>query len=174
MASPLIGPEGTVHAFEPDPISAAHLIENVDGNRFTNIRIHRLALSDREGLGHLTVAFNRGSNSLFSSGRKSVEVRLGRLDDILTEGGVSLVKLDIEGGEQLALRGMTAVVSRSPNVKLVVEWNRDYASESFLNVLLAQYNVWRIDEEKTRDDCLVPVQSVTDLPSLTNLWCVPK
>jgi hypothetical protein len=36
---------------------------------------------------------------------------------------IDLIHLDIEGSEPLALRGAGGLIDRSPNVKIIAEWN---------------------------------------------------
>jgi FkbM family methyltransferase len=53
-------------------------------------------------------------------------VRTARVDDLLAAEGVDqvhLVKMDIEGAELGALRGMTATIARAERLALIMEYN---------------------------------------------------
>lgn len=95
-------PELEVHAFEPDRTNLCQLYANLFVNRLQNdIQVHEHGLSDREG----TVSFDtseetssRGTRRISSTGNTQIRVR--RLDDVLTAGGrTALVKIDVEGHE---------------------------------------------------------------------------
>ena len=56
------------------------------------------------------------------------QIRIVRLDDFLAaDFRCDLVKMDIEGHELFALRGMEQIIANSPNVKILFEkaWKRD-------------------------------------------------
>lgn len=110
LAGGIVGPEGRVDAFEPDPLAAARLRENVALNQLVNTQIHQVALSDVPG----RIKFVQGwdvSNrvaSLDDGDRDTVEVDAVRLDDVLPpDVRYVMGKLDLEGAELAALRGAT-------------------------------------------------------------------
>jgi FkbM family methyltransferase len=111
----LVGPQGRVDAFEPDPLNRRRLGENLERNETAApVRVHALALSDRAE----RVTFHRpapgtrrnhGESSRFPRGdvpTVAFEVEAKRLDEAI-EGVPQIVKLDLEGSELLALRGAT-------------------------------------------------------------------
>lgn len=53
LAASLVGPTGTVHAFEPRPKALGYLYENISLNKLRNVQVYELALSDRAGEAHL-------------------------------------------------------------------------------------------------------------------------
>ncbi|MCP5142588.1 MAG: FkbM family methyltransferase [Chromatiales bacterium] len=107
LAAPLLGPQGRVHAFEPDPDTFAALQANVRRNGLDTVSAHQLALSDQKG--ELTFyradVSNIGGNSLMPPLKDSGEritVQCETLDDFLDAHGVGrvdIVKADIEGFE---------------------------------------------------------------------------
>lgn len=113
-----------VYAFEPFPDNYRACLRNIAlsgaGDRVVAINA---ALADQPGLSRLFVA-TADTHSLVASGGESIEVRVETIDRALeTETAlVSLIKLDIEGGEINALRGARAILDRdSPD--LIVEAN---------------------------------------------------
>jgi hypothetical protein len=73
----LVGADGTVYAFEPDPENFAILEENVSLNGYSHVRLERAAVSDRAGTGRLYLnTSNRGDHRIFDSsdGRPSIDV----------------------------------------------------------------------------------------------------
>jgi len=129
LLSHRVGPSGRVLAFEPDPTNFEYLLRNLKANHCENVRAFRVALSDRVGTaafvkdryraeGHLVAASARASGTL--------TVDTQRLDEFLERQRVSsvqLMKLDLEGGEVQALRGMATLRRTSPDVRLILEYN---------------------------------------------------
>lgn len=136
LASRIVGPDGRVVAFEPDPGPRALLERNVIGNRATNVTVVPFAVGGRAG----TVRFSASGDSVGHVGRLGdVEVRQVTLDGYCAEQGISpsVMKVDIEGGEAAALRG-SAVVHRL--CELVVEIHEPALREQGINpVALLDY-----------------------------------
>lgn len=115
LGSSRVGPNGEVHAFEPDPDTFRRLTRNILLNRSTNVRTNQLALADTEGDGllYLSSVANVGGNSLQpfegksgAAGSTSVSITtLDRYVDAQRLSRIDLLKLDVEGAELLALRG---------------------------------------------------------------------
>jgi len=118
----LVGPQGHVHAFEPDPVSVGRLdaIRRVLGH----VSVYPVGLSDcaREawlnvphvggyrvsGLASVTVT--RGEEA---GPREELPVRLERLDDLpLASGPIAFIKCDVEGHELAVLRGGELLLRR--------------------------------------------------------------
>ncbi len=129
-----VGPAGKVIAFEPTEKTHAVLRENLDLNSASNVVPERLALSDREG----EIRFNEGPpgfdvyNSAgdishpMAAGEefRTVVVPCTTLDGYLKRAGIAavdLVKLDVEGSELFALKGMEGTMKANPGMKIVVE-----------------------------------------------------
>lgn len=107
-------PLASVMAVEPHPETAAILRKNIEENFLTKVDVVEAALSDREGQQELffdksperwysTAGFTHGAwNGEQQSERVWVKTR--RLSDLLREYEPDLVKLDIEGAEEMVLR----------------------------------------------------------------------
>ena len=101
-----------VVAFEPDPGFRKLLKRNIRINRLSgSVRIEKWAVSNRAGKATLySDGVNGKSPSLRLIGeRRSITVQTDTLDNAVIKGMLpvpDLVKLDIEGAEILALRGM--------------------------------------------------------------------
>ena len=55
LGSELVGPEGRILAFEPEPNTHAVLLKNLSANRIKNVTALPMALSDRNGMVELAV-----------------------------------------------------------------------------------------------------------------------
>ncbi|MBG9389064.1 FkbM family methyltransferase [Caenimonas aquaedulcis] len=132
LAAQCVGDRGRVHAFEPFPPNRERLRGNVEANGYGRIvHIHGQALSDAGGeieLHQYTAgAANHGQVTAFpqpGQGAKSVRVETTALDSALPGLLPRVVKLDVEGSEMLALRGMAETIRRSA-CAVIVEMNPD-------------------------------------------------
>jgi FkbM family methyltransferase len=123
----LVGPQGRVIAFEPDPDLVALLRANCTANGVGNVEAHHAALgskADRLMLQRLTI--NSGENHLGSKGREAfrrpVEVDVAAFDALLPGSRPDFVKIDVQGWELNVLRGMEATLRESNPVVFVEFW----------------------------------------------------
>lgn len=116
FAANLVGTTGEIHAFEPIPSTFARLATNTQLNNLQNVRLNQCAASDQHGTVDMyDFPGNSGSNSFgkHPEATTSFSVPTIRLDDYVKEHGlkkITLIKMDIEGAEVLALRGMHDVI----------------------------------------------------------------
>jgi FkbM family methyltransferase len=119
----LVGPAGEVIAFEPGALQAAACRWHLQVNELTNVTLHELGLSDEEGEATFKVmGFDNFANGTlgpvperFGSDVSQVRtVRIVRGDDFADPDDPRplLIKLDIEGFEERALRGLMRTIER--------------------------------------------------------------
>jgi len=113
--SKLVGKEGKVYAFEPDPGNFSILKHRT--KKLNNVIIENKALSDKNGKLRLFLhKYNRGMTSI--SCREdfifSIEVECTSLDEYFKDINkeIALIKMDVEGAEFLILRGAKNLVKR--------------------------------------------------------------
>ncbi len=152
LAAKLVGPKGKVYAFEPEPENFKILQANIASNGYENIRLIHQAVGDRTG--RVQFFLSRQGNdrhSIFVSKRESsreacLDVPAVSLDDFLATQDwphVDLIKMDIEGAEPLALKGMAQLVARPENLRMIVELAPEalraggFEAAEFLNQLSA-------------------------------------
>lgn len=123
QAARLVGPRGLVLAFEPAPRNFELLTANVWRNGFTNVVCFQWALGGEPGFARLRLSdTNTGDNRLAETDEDGVLTRVARLDDVLAiRSPVDVVKLDVQGSEEAAVRGMMALLAGSPDVLVLVE-----------------------------------------------------
>lgn len=122
LSSRLAGAGGRVISFEPDPRLFALLVRNLELNDCQNVCALRIAAADTHStlslLGYDESQGNWGLSRIQATQAESdhptfaVEGRA--IDSVLAEkeiGQVDLLKLDVEGGENEALRGLSATLS---------------------------------------------------------------
>jgi FkbM family methyltransferase len=147
LASKLAGESGAVISFEPSRTSFSVLQRNVELNKCMNVRAFRAALSDRTGQASLYHIDNRPN--VFSLGASSVEETSEHVDTMTLDGAlaglsvdrVHFLKLDVEGAEELVLRGAEKVL-RASHPTIMFEY-----SERPSRLGLDPDGAWRLLEE---------------------------
>lgn len=111
-------------AFEPDPRNAAQLAANLYLNLLTSaVSVRQAAVSDRSGTVHLALHHDRstGKSRVAQADRAAIEVPCIALDsEFAWKDQHVMVKIDIEGHELLALRGMSNIL-RNNNCVMQIE-----------------------------------------------------
>jgi FkbM family methyltransferase len=130
LAAAAVGPTGRLHAFEPQPGIAALLRRSIGLNGMSQVEVHEVALSDRDGEMDLYVPDeNLGAGSLSRildepGATFQVQVRTsGPFLEALALGPVKLLKIDIEGHEPEFLRGARDFLAASPPDVIIMESN---------------------------------------------------
>jgi FkbM family methyltransferase len=159
IAAREVGEDGYIYAFEPDPRTFPYLVTNVSVNGArSRIATLKKAVSDHSGeerfhVNYSTPAASRLLDQHSSGGGMIVDCVT--VDSILPASiQVGLVKIDVEGAELSALRGMTrALAQASPSLVLFLELHpvalqaRSESPESVLEELeAAGLTVETVDE----------------------------
>jgi FkbM family methyltransferase len=184
----LVGPHGRVFAFEPDPANFALLKRNVAVNGYRNVELVPAAVSDRTGATHLFRSdSNAGDHRAYDSadGRAAVAVETVALDRYLDRPGlrIDFIKMDIQGSEWHALRGMRGLLARHPRLKMLMEFwpvglRRCGASAAAVLGLLeeAGFSLYEMEEAHRRvgrtDARRLLAAYSPDTEDFTNLLCV--
>lgn len=158
LASRIVGAAGQIDAVEPEPHNRARLSEHLAANQLANVRVHDVALGDREGTAKIYFpppsSNNHGTSSLYAptTDATATDVRVARLDDLVA-GKPRLIKIDVEGAEPLAIDGMARLLSTDSPPAIVIEHNpvtarrAGFAADEWLRRLLAiqpAYQAWVI------------------------------
>ncbi len=130
VAARAVGRTGHVYAFEPEPSNFELLRRNVVINGYQDhVTLTPKAVCDAP---RRVSVFRSSEDSAYSSmyatpgvGTEFVEVEATSLDQFFRERGwprIDLIKIDIEGAELAALRGMVELGRRTTNLRLIVEY----------------------------------------------------
>jgi FkbM family methyltransferase len=145
MFSRLVGPDGAVYAFEPDPRVFEMLEWNVRSNAMTNVTTAQAALSSASGRAEYAVHPDATCSSLaeFGDARGDVEivdVPTTSLDDYAHEQGlvrVDALKIDVEGAEGAVLAGAAGLLADKRPALVFVECHSAAAEEEVRGTLEA-------------------------------------
>jgi FkbM family methyltransferase len=167
LLSTLVGDGGSVHSFEPIPLTFGLLSSNRAHLGPATLHLHQLAVSDEDTEVAMEIPlYETGTEAFYRShivkGSEAnvdnpvVQVQCRRLDAILPDAGVfSFLKVDVEGHELACFRGALELVRRDhPALFVEVSGSPDEA-DSDAHVLLAMltsegYEVWVYEEGRMR------------------------
>jgi FkbM family methyltransferase len=157
----LVGPAGTVTAFEPFEENAGLLERSIRENGFGDrIRLERAAVSRASGGLRLTFAtetLNSGGAFVVTDGRTIAghavrDVRGVALDDLPLPRPIAFIKMDVEGAEPLVLEGAAGLIAADRPV-ILSELHADQLArvsgrtgDAFLSELRAlEYRTFRVE-----------------------------
>lgn len=106
-----INQNGMNYGFEPVPYLYKRAIKNISLNKFLNIRVNNIALSDKEESLFFQMPTNNNSGGIAMSKNTNIgsqEVKAIKLDDFLLKNSISkvdFIKIDVEGFEMNVLKG---------------------------------------------------------------------
>lgn len=116
--SELVGPAGRVVALEANPDTFRCLDQTIARSGAANVVARNYAVADRNGELAISTGANHLANSVLAPGEgRSVPARsLDAVAEELGIGEVAFLKMNIEGAEKLAVRGMTSLAARVRNL----------------------------------------------------------
>ena len=150
-----------VVAFEPDPSFRDRLISNIELNRIENAKVIEWAVSDHEGSENLYTdgISGKSPNFLESRQRNMIRVPVKSIDYALKLGELaypSIIKIDIEGAEIQAIKGMKNLFSSEKAPRCVfMELHTDFlrafgSSASEVENLMKSFGYYQVYEKPRR------------------------
>ncbi len=122
----LVGKNGKVFAFEPEPKNFELLKKNIETNDYSNHRIHLIKKVIFNKSGKIKLYLNEqntGDHKIIPSEKKSIECEMTTLDNELKNQKISFMKIDIQGAEGGALLGMKNILKNNKNLKIMMEFS---------------------------------------------------
>ena len=108
-----------VWAFEPDPGTARALRRNIELNGLgTRVLVHELALGEVDGEAAFTTGLDTINRVTTEAGSATRRVVMRKLDTLIGDALPVMIKMDIEGHEEPAIRGAMGVLGR-PSLKVI-------------------------------------------------------
>lgn len=118
MASKTVGEGGRVISFEPSARAFPVLRHNIAINGFKNVQAFPIALAEKPGKARLYHHSAVGSDALakdstFDPDAYAEEIETESLDNVLRQTQlerVDVIKMDVQGAEELAMRGANEII----------------------------------------------------------------
>jgi FkbM family methyltransferase len=190
LASRLVGENGKVWAFEPEPRNFSELQKNVCLNNDNNVVYFKSAVGDTFKTSSLFYSTKwSGECSLVDIKQRpkdSISVEVVSLDEALKDRKIDVIKMDVDGGEIMVLDGARKLIEQSPNLVMFAEcWK--YGLEGANHTLGDYWNklkglfkyIYQIDEHngsvklltlEKLTDILTKVDGINILCSKKELW----
>jgi FkbM family methyltransferase len=117
--SELVGPNGSVHCFEPHDVAFDGLLYNMIAHQCTNVSCHRIALGDSNTKGSTLRNDNLGASRVVYNVHGDFDIM--RLDDLtaVDMSKLSFIKIDAEGCEPDILDGGFSTIMKYRPVLLM-------------------------------------------------------
>ena len=181
--SKLVGPSGHVYTFEADPTLIKTINENVKLNKLDNVTVIPKAISNKSGISEFSLDETydtRNQLDAKSPKGKVIKIETISLDEFCNENGikqVDFIKMDVEGSEPKAIKGMKKIILSNPNLKIVTEFNQyaiksvDSSPQEFLELLDEMGLEFKeIDEKDTGTLNIVSKEKLL-AKQVCNLYC---
>jgi FkbM family methyltransferase len=124
----LVGKTGRVIAIEPSPVNFSRLVHNIQANSRDNVVAIQIALGGINGVATMAIdvdpAFGCAvlASGVDSADGKAVSVAMRMLDEVWIEKDaplISLIKIDVEGGESQVLAGAMKMIRQCKPIILI-------------------------------------------------------
>jgi len=119
LFSRLVGPSGRVVSVEAHPRTYRRMVDLCDVNGLGNVTALQVAVSDTDGVIEISDLRSHLQNTIIGQGGNGIEVPARRIDRLAAELGINhidLLKMNIEGAERQAIRGMGTALARTRHV----------------------------------------------------------
>ncbi|MBE9475156.1 MAG: FkbM family methyltransferase [Chloroflexi bacterium] len=158
-----IGDQGHVYAFEALPANVSRLIHNIELNALEEwVTIIQAAVQDQSGQAEFLVAPSTGMGKVNgSAGRASVDYEESiQVEGISIDGFIEdtrnllpdILKIDIEGGEVLALPGMVKLLHAHRPILLIELHGIEAAQVTWDHLKQENYRICRMEPEYPQVD----------------------
>ena len=129
LMAQLVGENGKVYSFEPDPVNFQLLKKSVEINGFENVVLIQKAVSNitdkvKLFLGDDDSAINRIYDAKLGDAKESIDVESVTIDEYFKEDDelVNFIKIDSEGSEVKIINGMKQFLSRNQELVMMTEF----------------------------------------------------
>jgi FkbM family methyltransferase len=186
-AAEIVGTNGKVYAFEPNPKTNEILRENVDRNNLKNVQIESYALGSeiKEAIIYDRWDANRGAASLIKPEIEttSTSILQTTFDDYFKDSErISVVKIDVEGFELEVLNGAKNALNKIEAPILIIECSstRENTFGDSIKPLydfissLNGYKVFKLAQGKKAVSKLSAIDRFEDWPKHDNIFCMTE
>ena len=136
LMADMVGTDGKVFAFEPEPYNFELLRKNIEINVCKNVILERKAISNYNKKSNLYLSKdNTGMHRLNESKycEKYIEVNVIKLDDYFYNNElinkIKFIKIDVEGSELDVLQGMESILENNNQITILLEFIPEHLIE---------------------------------------------
>jgi len=192
LAAKLVGKDGKVFSFEPEPRNFEYLKTNLALNHYSHASAYQKAVSDQNGKTKLYIcAYDSGHHTinqpegieLYRQGRtgetREIEIEVVTLDSFLEDKTekIDAIKIDVEGAEALAIRGMQRLLKENHKVKIFLEFfpllikGMGSSPQDLVELLMKDlgFSVFAIGSDYSISDSKTDLLKITKYEQLTGL-----
>ncbi len=182
ILSTLVGQKGRVYAFEPCSENYPVLLHNLSPGKFSNVQAFQKAVAEKESTSTLYLSPGHSNHSLFSGYTENPaneHVETISIDYFVKKTGikkVDFIKIDVEGSELSVIKGMRELISKFPNMHILLEYNFNALragnydpSDLPTELVRLGFRISRVMEDGSLSDNLAISENET-----FNLICSPK
>ena len=138
LGARLVGPQGRVLAFEPEPTNFHWLTKSIKLNHYANTTAYQIALGESDGPGSLYLGKKSGWHTVIpdhaSMGNGIIPVTIHSLDSHLRESNwnrdIRMMKIDVEGAEESVLRGARDTIAASRDLIILLDLHPHLGADS--------------------------------------------
>lgn len=159
-------------AFEPNPHARLLFERNIEANLLADrVTVERSAAGDRHGRATLHIPADETAASVLGDSGSSIAVSIVPIDGVVPTGfDVDLVKIDVEGAELAALKGMRRILAQN-RPSLIIEC-LDFEAFASIRSFLDQFGYQRFGYFGPLGLTGV-VEPFEPLPRYANFLCQP-
>ena len=148
-----------IYAFDASKKAINNLKQNIDLNKIKNINYFNIGIGDK----NTEAYFNEDVNNLkndgsfrFTQNRNNEKINIYKLDDVFKSEKISLkeniiIKLDLEGFDFLALKGLSETIQKSKVIilieisKMLLENSENFSNEFDLFIKNNRLNIYDLN-----------------------------
>ncbi len=158
IAASLVGKNGKVYAFEPEPENYSLLLKNIEVNGYQNVILVNKAVSNKMGTAKLFLGTSALHSIVGSSiNDKYIQVETITLDNFFEKKEkIDLIKMDAEGAEYMIFGGMQEILKDNNDIIIFTEFypallGKYVESQKYLDELTkSNFKLFTINNKKIK------------------------
>ena len=182
--SKLVGDEGKVYSFEPEPNNFMLLKKNVEFNKCKNVIIEQKAVSNRTGKIKLSISDSMAGHRISNLDLDETTIKIDcvSLDDYFKNNmhNIDFIKTDAEGFDGNVIQGAQKILLESKNLNMLTEFhskllkNSDISPKEFIELIKkCTFTIYEIMDDKFIETTFVKLSEKFNDETyyLTDLFC---
>ena len=170
-----------VYAFDASKKAIHKLKQNIDLNKITNITYFNIGIGDKNTEAYFNEEISDLKNDgsfRFTQDKNNEKTKIYKLDDVFENDKISIkenivIKLDLEGFDFLALKGLTKTLNRSKVIifieisKMLLENSKNFSNEFELFIKNNKLNIYDLNLKNKNVDEIIKSINAIDIDNET-------